>query len=391
MAQHAACPKCGHPNAGASECVACGLIFARYEAAQEKRRTARPDPVKPKHSNLNLFEMGRYARFFRSISRLLTAGMPLTTALKDAAEGGSLNRMARKTVQELDRGLKLTQAFAAAGAAWPGYVWGHIEGGEITGRLPETFDALARDLEARRSHVLSRIFNLRALLFLLILFGAIFSLSVTGSISTLTGETLSDSPQAVLTDIGLSMIPRLILWTFFFFGGLACYIFYQLEAQSWLTEHFPGFEAFRLGLPFYGSMSKNENLRRYGQLLADLLASGLPLPRALDLAASEIEFPQWRKSFGKMREIIESGGSLSQALARVPHIPANLIAEVRLGEKTGGLVDGLKHFEKEMTEDIQRRRTTATAIQTATLFLLSVIIVIVIRGFAAYISMLEKI
>lgn len=44
------CPKCGHTQASSEECEACGLIFAKYEAVQERKRKAAEEKANAKSS-----------------------------------------------------------------------------------------------------------------------------------------------------------------------------------------------------------------------------------------------------------------------------------------------------------------------------------------------------
>ena len=44
------CPKCNHTQHASDECEACGLIFARYEAVQERKRKAKEEALASKQS-----------------------------------------------------------------------------------------------------------------------------------------------------------------------------------------------------------------------------------------------------------------------------------------------------------------------------------------------------
>ena len=48
------CPKCDHSQSSTVECEACGLIFARYKAVQERRRKAAQENLREKHSGSGL-------------------------------------------------------------------------------------------------------------------------------------------------------------------------------------------------------------------------------------------------------------------------------------------------------------------------------------------------
>jgi type II secretory pathway component PulF len=137
-------------------------------------------------------------------------------------------------------------------------------------------------------------------------------------------------------------------------------------------------ERFRLSLPLFGTILVEENLARYAELLAMLIEAGLPLPRALELARSDIELPHWRDQFRVIRDTLMRGGSLHEGFARVPRLPRAFLTEIATGEKTGGLPDGMRHAAKQMHEDNQRRHTTVNVLFTVVIFALMVLITLIV-------------
>ncbi len=83
---------------------------------------------------------------------------------------------------------------------------------------------------------------------------------------------------------------------------------------------------------------------RAGQLaslirrLSDLLQSGLPLARTLDLLARDERHPALRRVLGAVQEEVRGGAALSAAAARHPAVfPPMLVGMLKAGEISGGL------------------------------------------------------
>jgi MSHA biogenesis protein MshG len=91
-----------------------------------------------------------------------------------------------------------------------------------------------------------------------------------------------------------------------------------------------------------------------------LLKSGVPIIRALSGLEESAANPTLRSTIVEVRESLESGHELSQALRRHPKVfPAYMVSLVRVGEVTGRLDEVFMRlyeffaFEKKMREDIR--------------------------------------
>ena len=394
----ARCPKCNAENAlGLAECAACGIIFARYR--DPKSRPSKTDMPKPKpkakrrYAPLDLMAMGAYAHFFRRLGRLIDAGMSLPQAVPGAAASGQPARLAAKILPHLEAGHDLVRALDMERAVLPSYVWGHLAAGIHAGRLTENLERLATDIEARRKRILDQIFNWRMLWFFVMLFFAAGSLAITGSVGEVDDDAINKGTSGVLMAIGLSSAPKFIFYLLGFLLVCVAFGWFQIKGKYHLSARFTGYEAFRLQLPITGAILIQETLIRYLNLLSDLLRAGLPLYLALDLAKEDIELPSWRNNFDAIREAVERGEALGAAFTRVPHLPADLIAEITIGEKTGELAQGLNHFTTRLEDDLKNKRTTLNVITAAALFGLGVLLtlIVTIRGLAAITSVYDKI
>lgn len=78
------------------------------------------------------------------------------------------------------------------------------------------------------------------------------------------------------------------------------------------------------------------------RMLADLLAAGLPMGRALDVFR-EIAPDSWQRALGPIRAAVREGKSLASALAESPvEVPALVVGMARTGESGDGIADAIR-------------------------------------------------
>ncbi len=103
---------------------------------------------------------------------------------------------------------------------------------------------------------------------------------------------------------------------------------------------------------------KLEDLVIFARQLATMVDSGIPLVQALDVLAEQITAPGFKMVVAGLRDDIETGSSLSEALAHHPRIfSALFINMVRAGESSGMLDDILERLADylEKNSSLQRK------------------------------------
>ena len=109
---------------------------------------------------------------------------------------------------------------------------------------------------------------------------------------------------------------------------------------------------------FSGGNVKLEEIVIFSRQLATMVDSGIPLVQALDILCEQIEKPVFKNIMAKIKDDIETGSSLSDALARHPGLFSTLYVNmVRAGESSGALDDILDRLATylEKTNTLQRK------------------------------------
>jgi type IV pilus assembly protein PilC len=131
-----------------------------------------------------------------------------------------------------------------------------------------------------------------------------------------------------------------------------------------------------LKLPF-GNKPKLKDLAVFSRQFATMINSGLSLLRSLYILAEQTENPALAKVVDEVRQDVEKGASLSQALGRHPKVFNRLyVAMVRAGE-TGGVLDSvLVQLASVIEKQVELRRKIKSAMTYPTVvFCLCLLIV----------------
>jgi type IV pilus assembly protein PilC len=108
---------------------------------------------------------------------------------------------------------------------------------------------------------------------------------------------------------------------------------------------------------------KLKDLAVMSRQLATMISSGLSLMRALSILAEQTESARLREVLGEVRRDVESGFSLSLALAKHPRIfPPLMIHLVRAGETGGFLEQSLDSAATTFEADVKLRGTIKSAL-----------------------------
>jgi type IV pilus assembly protein PilC len=107
---------------------------------------------------------------------------------------------------------------------------------------------------------------------------------------------------------------------------------------------------FEIALPF-GGVSLTEKIF-FTRNLQVMIASGLSLPRALHILASQSKSKKLKSALLEVREEIAKGKSFSESLSKHPDIfPELFLSMVKVGEEAGTLEEVLKILSRQMERE----------------------------------------
>lgn len=128
---------------------------------------------------------------------------------------------------------------------------------------------------------------------------------------------------------------------------------------------------------------KIDDLVIFSRQLATMVDAGIPLVNALDILAEQIEKPSFKYVVSKVHDDVETGSSLSDALAKYPMVFSNLFVNmVRAGESSGMLDEILDRVASylEKTSSLQKKVKSALVYPTAvTVMALGITVFLLVR------------
>ncbi|MDP2921817.1 MAG: type II secretion system F family protein [Candidatus Omnitrophota bacterium] len=124
---------------------------------------------------------------------------------------------------------------------------------------------------------------------------------------------------------------------------------------------------------------KLEEIVIFSRQLATMVDSGIPLVQALDILCEQIEKPVFKGIVGKIRDDIETGSSLSDALARHPAVFSGLyINMVKAGESSGALDDILDRLAAYLEKaNTLQRKVKSSLVYPAVVVTMAILITLV--------------
>jgi type IV pilus assembly protein PilC len=100
----------------------------------------------------------------------------------------------------------------------------------------------------------------------------------------------------------------------------------------------------------------------FARQFATMIQSGLPVLRALYVLEEQTQNPRFKKIIGSVREDVEAGMALSDAMARYPIAFDRLyVAMVKAGEAGGALDQTLNRLAVQLEKDANIKRTVKSA------------------------------
>ena len=327
-----------------------GLIIVSIESEEEK---------KP------FWQMGFFEKvklrdvviLSRQISTLFGAeisALRAFTLLAQSAENPLLAQRLNTVAGDLQAGSSISDALAKHPDAFSDFYINMVKSGEETGKLSQTFLYLAEYLE-RQYALTSRTRN--ALIypaFVVMTFIAVMALMFTMVIPKL-GQIIIESGQTVpfYTQIILSVSNFLVNYGVFiliFLGVLLLYFWRYSRSES--GRHY--LDGVKIHLPLFGALYRKLYLSRIADNLNTMLASGISIVRALEIAGDVVGNQVYKNILRGAVDSVKAGSSVAAAFGKAEEIPPIMTQVIQIGEETGslsGILKTLSEFYKREVND----------------------------------------
>lgn len=293
--------------------------------------------------NIKIFERIKRKElfvFFRQLSVLVGAGVPLVQSLKslaDQSENAYFSEVLSGLAGDVDGGMSFSKALARHPKAFSSFSVNLLKSGEVAGRLKETLIYLADHLEKEyylvskiRGAMIYPIFILGTFLVVAIL----IMVMVMPSLAEILTEAGQDLPWPTKLLIGTSNL--LVSWGWvmlliaFICGfGIWQYVKTKQGRAQW--------DALKLKLPIFGKILQKTYLARFSDNLNVMIKGGVSIIQGLDIAGRVVGNVVFQRIIFQARDDVRTGKSITNSLEKHKEFPPLFYQMIKTGENTGKL------------------------------------------------------
>ena len=323
--------------------------------------------------------MGEMAIFWRQLATMVNAGLPIIEVFESISqeqEDPRLKMVLEEMIASMWEGSNLSQSMSRHPQAFSPMMVALIASAEESGSLPFIANQLAGHLE-NHDRLVRKVWAALTYPIFVCGFFAVVLLVATFWIIPKFRE-IYDSFDAKLPWITETVfaINEFILSNFFWFLllSVSAAVAFVLWAKGPRGRAL--IDRFVLNVPVFGKLIRQAAVARFCRSLAVLLAGGIAINRAMEMAEGTTGNRVMAESIRLAREEILGGAKIAASLRQQPVFPRMAVRMIASGEETGNLTVFL-----EKTAEFYEVRvdTTLSTINT----LIEPVIIILIGGFVA--------
>jgi len=316
--------------------------------------------------------------FSQELAALLKAGLPLLQSLDVLLERQKTPafRQSLEAVREkVKSGIALSEAFGQEGDLYPPIFAASLVAGERSGNLDQVlrrFSAHLRLNQSLKKKAISASVYPLVLLAMMVGLVAILLIWVIPQFQSFfegLGAELPLPTRILLATASAvrSNLPWIVLGL-----GMA-----GLGAVYWLRKEGSGvaLDGALLRMPYFGRLMRMYATSQLMRTLSTLLAGGLPLLNALEVASSSVGNRAMARAVATATGRIREGASLTTALESTGMLESLPLEMVKVGEQTGALGDMLNAVSDFYDEDLDTQMAAVLSLVEPVLLVLMAIIV----------------
>jgi len=316
--------------------------------------------------------------FSQELAALLKAGLPLLQSLDVMLERqkDALFRRSLATVRDkIKAGTALSEAFRGEGELYPPIFAASLVAGERSGSLETVLRRFSQYLrlnqQLKKKAISASVYPIVLLTMMFILVAVLLVYVIPqfkGFYDGLGAEL--PMPTQVLLAVA-TVVRQNLLWIVLGvgLGAFALWSWLQRESSG------PTLDRALLKLPYLGRLVLMYATSQLMRTLSTLLAGGLPLLNALEVAAASIGNRAMSAAVGGTTKQIREGISLAAALESTGMLENLTLEMVKVGEQTGALGDMLSSIAEFYDEELDTRLATVLSLVEPVLLVMMAVIV----------------
>jgi len=295
--------------------------------------------------------------FTRQLYAMINAGIPIVTSLhiiKEQIRNRKLKKIIGEVTSFIEEGGKLSTALNRYKSVFGELYISMIKAAEEAGTLEETLRRLANYLEKiekLKGKVKSALFYPIMVLMIATIIVVGILVFVIPTFQKLYADLGGNLPVLTQLIINLSQSLRDYIGWFLLF----VFILFVTISQARKIPQFKYLtDVLILKIPIFGALILKSNIASFSRTLSSMVAGGLNILDALEIARKTAGNEVIRRAIGNVRDQVERGISISTALRRNSIFPSMLVNMAATGEEAGNLDEMLSKVAEFYEEEVDR-------------------------------------
>lgn len=299
--------------------------------------------------------------FLKQLASFVRVGVPVTTAIATFAEQATnvrLREVYTAVVADVQKGMRLSDAFAAHPMVFPRIVSDMVRSAEITGNLDVVLKQAARHIEREAS---ARQKIKAAMMYPLIIMGFALVLTVGIVVVILPEFSVLYASLGVRTPGLLNAMLALSTFIrdhalFILLGILLSVVGAGVGLRSDRGRYFR--DAMLLKIPIISSLIRTAMTERFCRTLGDMLGAGVPISQTYAVVIDNIRNRVFKQTLRDVGPALAAGQGMYRPLQQSGVFAPAVIQMFRVGEETGhldtNLTEAADMYEEELDYRIKR-------------------------------------
>lgn len=299
-------------------------------------------------------------QFFVHLEQLQGAGVPLLDSLtdvRDSTDSPRLRDMTTTILNDVSGGTPLSESFQKHPKVFGELYAALVSAGEESGKLTEAFQHLSRHVkweDAIRTKIV-KASRYPAIVLVIITGMLMFMMGVVvPQIVGFLEANAQQLPPITVALIGTSNFVQDYWWVILLTPVVIIISITALMASSETMRY--TISCLVLRLPVAGSLITKLAVSRFAHFFAVMFQSGVPILQCLETAQRVVANRCLEESMRNVRQQVQNGEPLSQAMRNSGQFPSLVCRMVKIGEDSGnlgGVMDNVTGFyDKDVDEAI---------------------------------------
>ena len=316
--------------------------------------------------------------FAQELAALLKAGLPLFQSLdlmRDRQRDPVFRQSLTTIREKVKSGAALSDAFRQEGELYPPIFAASLVAGERSGSLDGVLRRFSQHLRLnqalKKKAISASIYPLVLLTMMALLVGVMLVYVIPQFQSFFEGLG-AELPLPTRILLAVAAIVRAhLVWILLIVGIGVTGFWYWLRREGAPVALDRGL----LRVPYFGGLMRMYATSQLMRTLSTLLAGGLPLVNAIDVASDSVGNRAMAAALRGATERIREGASLTTALESTAMLEDLPLEMVKVGEQTGALGDMLTAIAEFYDEELDTRMAAVLSLVEPVLLVLMAVIV----------------